>query len=195
MQTMENEILEYQRKNLPRDRYEHVLGVTDLAGKLAEKHGLDAARARLAGALHDTARCWSKARLLRYVRRYSVKVPELGFVVRHQPVLLHGYVGAHLARRQFGIKDREILSAVAKHSLGSDKMTRFEKCVYLADLLSPERNFYGADALRELMLKNLDQAFLQGIAVKIRYVVGRGEPLHPEVVRIWNRLTSGRAAS
>lgn len=192
---MENKILEYQRKNLPQDRYVHILGVTELAGRLAMSHGLDPLRARLAGALHDTARCWSKRRLLDYVRRYRLKIPFPEFTVRYQPVLLHSYVGADLGRRKFGITDKEVLSAVAKHSLGSEKMTRFEKCVYLADLLAPDRNFYGADALRKRMFKDLDEAFLQGVAVKIKYVVGRGEPLHPEVVRIWNHLTKGHTSA
>ncbi len=182
----EAKVLDFLKRTLTDERRRHVLGVVELAGKLAERFGLDSDRVRLAGALHDVARCWTQEELHRYTRKYRVRVPDLKFILKYQPILLHSYVGAHIARRRFKIKDREILSAIAKHSLGSIKMTAFEKCVYMADLLAPDRDFYGADRLRETVFKDLDLAFREGIAVKIRYVLGRNEPLHPEVIRIWN---------
>ncbi len=187
---MEKRILVHLKKTLTGERYDHVLGVMALAEKLARRHGLDAAKARLAGALHDVARCWSDQKLRLYAKSRRLRVPDLAFVLKHQPILLHSYVGADIARRKFKIKDREILSAVAKHSLGSVRMTDFERCVYMADLLAPDRDFYGAESLRKMVFNDLRAAFREGIAVKIRYVLKLGEPLHPEVVRIWNHEAS-----
>lgn len=187
---MERKILAYLKKELTGERYAHVLGVMGLAEKLALRHGLDAEKARLAGALHDVARCWSDDKLKLYAKSRRLRVPDIAFVLKHQPILLHSYVGADIARRKFKIRDREILSAVAKHSLGSVQMTNFEMCVYMADLLAPDRDFYGAESLRKMVFNDLRAAFREGIAVKIRYVLKLGEPLHPEVLRIWNHETS-----
>ncbi len=196
MPQLEKQILEYLEKNLPGNRYNHICGVVELADKLAKRHGLNARKARLAGALHDVARCWNAGKLRRYAKTHRLQAPDLKFLMKHQPNLLHAYVGADLARREFGVRDKDILSAVSKHSLGAMQMSRFDHCVYLADLLAPDRTFYGVDDLRKLAFKDMKAAFREGVAAKIRYVLKCNEPLHPEVIRIWNHVAgknSGRS--
>src|SRR5947208_1420350 len=115
---IDKQIFPFLKENLPEERWRHVQSVTEFAGELAGRHGLDRERARLAGALHDIARCWSLEKLVKYVQGRNLKVPEPEFTIRHKPILLHSYVGADLARSRFGVSDGEILSAIEKHSLG-----------------------------------------------------------------------------
>ena len=182
----ERVFLQFLRRTLPPERYKHVLGVARLAHELAQIHGEEPERARLAGLLHDTARCWSGRRLAEYVRRYRIKVPHTDFVRRHQPVIFHAYVGADLARRLFGVRDREILSAIAKHTMADERMTRLEKIVYLADHLSPDRVFTEAGPLRRLAREDLDAAFVEALRNKMIYAVMKDHPIHPHAARVWN---------
>jgi len=183
--------LRFLRRTLPAERYKHVLGVARLARDLAQIHGEDPERARLAGLLHDTARCWSGRKLGDYVRRYRVKVPHSDFVRRHQPVIFHAYVGADLARRVFGVRDREVLSAIAKHTMADDRMTRLEKIVFLADHLAPDRDFTEAERLRKLAREDLDAAFVEALRNKMIYAVLKNHPIHPHSARVWNRHRNG----
>jgi nicotinate-nucleotide adenylyltransferase len=184
---LEFQIFQFLRRTLTPERYRHVMGVTALAGELAGIHGVDPVRARLAGALHDVARCWDDDRLRRYAAQYRLKVLGIEFIRRHQPLILHGFVGADLARRLFGVRDKEVLSAVAKHTLAAEKMSRLEKVVYLADHLSPDRKFTGVDELRRLAREDLDRAFLESLRNKMIFILMKNQPLHPGAEKIWNR--------
>ena len=180
-------ILPYLRRNLTPKRLGHVMGVTDLAWKLAKMHGLDSESAELAGLLHDSAKCWTAKKLVAYVRRHGVSVPELEHTIRVQPQLLHAYAGSHFARTNFGVKDPKVLSAIARHTLGSVRMTRLDKCVYVADLAAPDRKFKAAEDLRKLARRDLDRAFIEAVRIKLNDLIRRGEFIHPEAIRVWNR--------
>jgi predicted HD superfamily hydrolase involved in NAD metabolism len=114
-------------------------------------------------------------------------VPGIEFIRKHQPLILHGFVGADLARRLFGVRDKEVLSAVAKHTLAAEKMSRLEKVVYLADHLSPDRKSTGVDDLRRLAREDLDRAFLESLRNKMIFILMKNQPLHPGAEKIWNR--------
>lgn len=186
----EQKVVSYIKKTLSPDRIEHVLRVIELSGKLAIRYKMDSHRARLAAALHDIARCWNDKKLIQYVKHRRLKVPHKDFICRVQPILLHGFVGSDLAQKLFHVRDRQILSAIAKHSIGSISMTPFEKLIYLADLLSPDRQFVELSQLRHLAFRDLDKAFLKGLRVKMIYLLQRNDLIHPNAVQIWNHYVS-----
>ncbi len=186
----EKSVLEYLRKYLTKERLGHTMAVAYLAEKLAQKHGLNPAHARLAGLLHDSAKCWSGRELIKYAKKKKIKAPDFDLLCRHRPKLLHAYVGSHIAQREFKIKNKPIVSAIAKHTFGSVHMSPFEKCLYLADLASPDRKFSEAKGLRSLAMKDLHEAFLEGLKIKLYYTVIKGQWIHPESVRVWNRWVS-----
>lgn len=183
---IEKKIVPYIRKHFSGQRLNHVLGTADLAERLAVRHRLNSNRARVAGLLHDLARGWSEKRLVRYVRRYCLKIPNRDLIVRYHPSLLHSVVSAHLAGNLFDIKDREIVSAVCKHTLGAVKMSRFEKLIYVADLIAPDRKFKCRKRLEELSFKDIDLAFKEALKIKMNYVIKTEQWLHPGSVRVWN---------
>lgn len=186
----EQKVVRHIKKNLSPARFNHVLGVIELSEKLALRHRMDSRRARLTAALHDIARCWNDKKLIHYAKQHRLKVPYKEFVCRFQPILLHSFVGSDLAGRLFHVQDHKILSAIAKHSMASVHMTPFDKLIYLADLLAPDRQFRRFLQLRHLAFHNLDQAFIEGLRIKMIYLLQKNSLIHPNAVRVWNHFIS-----
>ena len=184
----EARILFELRRRLSSGRYRHTLAVADLAERLARRHGVDPHEARLAGLLHDWAKELSGARLAAYVKRHRVRVPLVGFIKRHAPHLLHGYVSAHMVSRRLGVRNSRILAAIAHHTLGRLKMSPLEKVLYVADLASPDREFAEAGRVRSLARRDLESAFREAVKTKIHYVTSQDGVLHPLTVDLWNHV-------
>jgi nicotinate-nucleotide adenylyltransferase len=100
--------------------------------------------------------------------------------MRQHPDLTHSFLGAELARVEFGINDSEILNAIAYHTTGRKKMSRLEKLLYVADMIEPNREPYRVlNELRALARKNLDDAFFEGLHHKIEYTNKKKKHVHP----------------
>lgn len=104
------------------------------------------------------------------------------------PLLLHARVGAEVARRDFGIDDPEILSAIASHTVARPNMSLLDKCVYLADSIEPSRTFADRAALAALADADLDAAFFTSVQSSIRHLVGAGVPIAPETIEVYNQM-------
>lgn len=180
------EILARLKKTLGSARFAHTLAVARLANDLAERHGANPVQARLAGLLHDAGRRYSPAQLAAYVRRRRIAAPDREAILREAPILLHAYVSADLARREFKIHDSEILSAVSKHTLGADKMNLLDRLLYVADATSEDRTHPAAAKSREIASRDLNAAFRACVADKMRYALGQGMWLHPTTIKLWN---------
>jgi predicted HD superfamily hydrolase involved in NAD metabolism len=136
-------------------RYAHSVRVARCAELLAARHGADQRKARIAGMLHDLARLYSPEELLAQsqARGFEISARE-----REHPVLLHARLGAALARELFGIEDRDVLSAIEKHTTGADEMSPLDCIVYLADSLEPGRRFPERAELWNLAQRDLESA-------------------------------------
>ena len=68
-------------------------------------------------------------------------------------------------------------------------MTTFEKIIYLADMIEPNRSFPGVEKLRKLAMKDLDRAMLVTLERSVEYVEEGGNLLHPDSVHAleWQR--------
>jgi predicted HD superfamily hydrolase involved in NAD metabolism len=153
------------------DRYEHSLRVARCAATLAQRHGVDVRKARLAGMLHDLARLYTPGRLLSEceARGFSIEPFE-----RAHPVLLHARLGAAIARERFGVEDAEVLSAIEKHTTAAGDMSSLDCVVYLADSLEPARTFPERAAAWELALRDLLAAMREMLALKLRRQARKG---------------------
>jgi predicted HD superfamily hydrolase involved in NAD metabolism len=146
-------------------RYGHSVRVARCAELLAQRHGLDTRKARVAGLLHDLARLYSPERLLAESAARGIPIGESE---RRHPMLLHARLGAEIARERFGVEDAEVLSAIEKHTTGAATMTPLDCAVYLADSLEPERSFPERAALWQLALRDLGAATRETIALSAR---------------------------
>lgn len=151
-------------------RYEHCVRVARCADLLAQRHGVDPAKARLAGMLHDLARLYSAARLIDECERRGLPIDAFE---RRNPIVLHARLGAALAREGYGVDDPGVLSAIEKHTTAAATMSALDCVLYLADALEPGRSFEGRAALWALALHDLDAAMREAIVETVRYLRAR----------------------
>jgi nicotinate-nucleotide adenylyltransferase len=181
-------LLETLRRSLKPGRFEHTLNVAALAEQLAAKHGLDGQKARTAGLLHDLGRRFPPHELAAYARRRRLPAPRRAALIAREPMLLHAYASADIAKRELGVTDPEILSAVSKHTLGARKMSPLDKVVYVADACSADRTHPGVAATRRLALRDLDGALRRCVKDKLDHARAREAWIHPATLSLWNSL-------
>lgn len=124
------------KKVLSEKRYEHTLGVSFTSVCLAMKYGEDIDKARIAGLLHDCAKYLDDDNLISLCKKYDLGISESE---KKSPYLLHGKVGALIARKKFQIEDEDIINAITYHTTGRIGMSLLEKIVFIADYIEPQR--------------------------------------------------------
>lgn len=151
----------YQKKlkrELDADRYEHTVGVAYTAAALAMRYGANIQQAQVAGLLHDCAKCISNEKKIILCEKYNIKMTE---VELRNPFLLHAKLGVFLAMHQYGVTDKEIISAILNHTVGKPNMSLLDKIIFVADYIEPQRkkqpNLVG---IRELAFIDIDKALL-----------------------------------
>ena len=153
------------------NRYAHVVRVARCSETLARHHHVSTSKARVAGMLHDLARLYSESRLIEESRARALAVGEFE---RRNPIVLHAPLGAALAREHFDIEDPEVLSAIAKHTVGGASMAPLDCVLYLADGLEPGRDFPERSALWDLATRDLHAAMRETIRQSLRYLERKG---------------------
>ncbi|UNU23869.1 bis(5'-nucleosyl)-tetraphosphatase (symmetrical) YqeK [Microcoleus vaginatus] len=173
-------VLAWLSERVPAARIKHILGVEQTAGDLARHYGLDEAKARSAGLLHDLAKYFKPQLLLQMARAEGL---ELDSVLEAHPHLLHADASAIVARDEFGVVDGEILDAIANHTLGRPNMSQLSCTVFIADSIEPSRgNTAQLEALREASLQNLYAAVWQSSDYSLKYLVETRCYIHPRTV-------------
>src|SRR5829696_10016150 len=167
----------FARESLSENRYGHTVRVADTAESLARKHGLDPDRTRLAALLHDAARETEPKEFLRLANEWDLPVGE---PERQSPKLLHGPVAAELARRELGVEDEEVLSAIRAHTVGRAGMAPIAIALYVADNIEPDRDYPSVHRIRDLALKDLYEAAAESLQRVVAHNEGRGRPIHPD---------------
>lgn len=179
----EDKIKEYLKENLKETRYLHSLGVMDTAVSLAANYGADITKTRLAGLVHDCAKNMKSPDLVKLAKEngYSIDV-----MYEKSPQLLHGIVGAIIAKNIFGINDDEVLNAVIYHTTGREAMSLLEKIIYIADFIEPSRDFPGIDTIRGSALIDIDATLIKCFDESIKYVLSKGQLLHLSTINSRN---------
>lgn len=164
-------------------RFEHTLGVEYTAAALAMCHGCDIHSARVAGLLHDCAKCLSDERRLSICRKNNIPVHKLE---KMNPFLLHAKVGAYLAEKRYHISDPDILNAIRSHTTGRPNMSPLEKIVFIADYIEPGRKSAPNLAeIRMLAFQNIDKALLKILEDTLNYLKGSAGDIDPMTEETW----------
>ena len=175
-----DEIKNKLQKVLSSKRYEHTLGVEYTCCALAMRYQEDLEKARIAGLLHDCAKYLTGNELLEECKKADLPVSreEEAF-----PELLHAKAGAEFAKKQYGIEDSDILSAITWHTTGRPDMSLLEKIVYIADYIEPNRNQAPRlKELRELAFSDLDLCLTEILSGTISYLKERGGVMDPMTI-------------
>ncbi len=173
-------------KELPAKRFRHTLAVSETAVKLARRYGVDEQKAAIAGLLHDSGRQIP-------TRDFIAKAAELGIgldeIEKHQPILIHAKLGVYYAQHEFGVTDLDILSSIRRHTTGAAHMSPLDMIIYLADLVEPNRDFPGVDAMRAEVEKGLENGMRKAYIHTMSYLLDQGLLIHPDCLAGYNELT------
>ncbi|MBN2057932.1 MAG: bis(5'-nucleosyl)-tetraphosphatase (symmetrical) YqeK [Candidatus Saganbacteria bacterium] len=178
-----NKIIERLAEELDKERFDHSLRVEQTALKLAKRYGVAARQVSLAALLHDCARRYDRPGLLRQARKHGIVVDA---VSRAEPKLLHAELSAILAKKEFGIRDKRVLNAIRRHTIGAPAMSRLEQVIYLADHLEEGRQFRGVNDLRRLVKKDLNKAMVGSTTNMLEFLLKQGLPIHPGTIATRN---------
>ncbi len=178
------EIKEKLQECLSYERYIHSLGTMEKAMELAERFGLDVEKAKVAGLLHDCAKCLSNEELQSF--EYSFDESEkLSCKTWHAPA------GEIVAKRDFGVTDEEILSSIRWHTIGKKNMSDFEKVVFLADKIEVRtREAEFREKIEKVLNKtnSLDEAMLKSFKITIKSLLKRKLPICFQTIEVYNDL-------
>ena len=175
---------------LSENRYIHSLSVAKKAKELAEIYNEDADEAYLAGLLHDYAKELSGEEMLKEAERFNLNVDE---IEKRVPALLHGRVGAAIAKEKYNINER-IYNAIAFHTLTDKNMDTLAKIIYVADKIEDNRESttYNIDKEREIAKTNLDDAMLLITEAHIESQLKRQRLVHPRSMETRNHILMNR---
>jgi predicted HD superfamily hydrolase involved in NAD metabolism len=170
-------------------RFEHTVGVEYTAAALAMRYGCDIQKAQTAGLLHDCAKCLSDDKRLSICKKNHIPVTELE---GRNPFLLHAKVGSYLAREKYGIKDRDILTAIQSHTTGRKNMSLLEKIVFVADYIEPGRKHApNLSEIRKLAFLDLDKAMLRILEDTLSYLKNSNGDIDPMTEETWRYYYGG----
>lgn len=181
----EEAIVEMLRGVMSGPKLTHSLAVRDECGVLAVRYGADPLKARLAGLVHDCARDLQDRELLDAARRYGID-PD-GWRTNDYS-LLHAPIAAFLARDLFGIRDTDILHAIAVHTTGCVGMRKLDLILLVADYIEPNRRFPGVDGIRRAAKHSLELAALKGFASTMTHLLQSDRMIHPRTLEARNDL-------
>lgn len=188
----ENEMIEKLKSTQKERRFNHTMGVVSEAVRLAPLFGVDKEKARVTALLHDCAKNLNEANnedFFMLCSRYGVTLDECA---KCEQALVHAYLGAAVAYKDYGIEDHEVLEAIYYHTTGRANMTPLEKLIYIADMTEPGRTIEQADEIRRLVEFNIDEALIYAIGCSIKHVIRKGALIHPDSVHALNYLISHR---
>jgi nicotinate-nucleotide adenylyltransferase len=166
-------------------RFKHTQGVAGEAQRLAKRYGCDENKAYLAGLLHDCAKCFTPEKQLELCGKYGVPLDN---ILKAQPQLTHSFLGAEMAKSDFGVADNDVINAIRYHTTGRAGMSLLEKIVYIADCIEPYRDpWSGLEEIREYAYKDIDEAMICALKHSIEY--NKGKIIHPLSIEALNFFT------
>lgn len=176
---------ELAQSTLSAGRYRHTLCVRDAAVALAEKYGADTKKAELAALLHDIAKEMDKTELLRIISTDDIIANNCQ---KRPKVVWHAVAAAVIAKRDLGVNDDEIINAIASHTTGRKGMTRLDKIIYMADMISADRNYPELQALRETTWQSLDKGTAEGLYQSLLFIKQKGKAIDELTVAAYDEL-------
>ena len=182
------DVHEWLKAHLKPNRYLHSCKVAEMAAALSDIYDVNVETAVRAGILHDAGKGFSGPELISFCQTHKIKVPFFEDICQMEPQLLHSYASRWLAKNQFGIHDKEILDAIAEHTLGSLHMSTLSKMLFVADISSKDRKYKDAFVIRTLALQDLDKALRYAANRKLLFTIDCQKWLCPLGIDLWNHL-------
>lgn len=190
-------VKKYLKKHLTKERYQHTLGVAYTAMSMAMRYNPDTSnddfvkKAEIAGMLHDCAKNMDNDKKIKICKEHSI--PYSTFEENH-PYLLHGKVGAYIAKDKFGVYDEDILKAITWHTTGRPNMSLLEKIIFIADYIEPSRKpIPELNVIRRLAFEDIDKAMEKILGNTLRFLEEKHNPIDNMTRATYNSYKHVRA--
>jgi nicotinate-nucleotide adenylyltransferase len=154
---IENEV----RETISVTRFLHSRNTALLAQDLCRRFGLDPMAGYLAGIAHDFCKQLDPKQMLKLAKTDGMDISALE---KDRPNLLHGRAAAVLLRERFSVHNKDILEAVAVHTMGSENMGLLAKVIFIADKTEVSRNI--DPALRKMCYEESLDSILYAVLKK-----------------------------
>lgn len=174
---------EYLKNNLSKKRYNHSVNVANAAVKLAERFGGNKDKAYTAGLLHDIAKEMPSDEQLELVMESSLDVSE---IETKTAALFHAIAGAELVQSMFDIHDPEIINAIRYHTVACKDMSKLAQIIYLADLISDDRNYKDVKRMRKYSEQSLEKGMLEALKFSLVDSVNKGNTIPQSTLEAYN---------
>lgn len=179
------EFIQIIRERLSEKRYRHSRCVARAARELAEQYGADAGRAYTAGLLHDIMKEAPGQEQLQTIALAGIILTD---VERANPKLWHAIAGYAWCRDRLNVTDEGILLAIRYHTTGRAGMSLLEKCVFIADFISDDRDYSGVEEIRAQARRGLEEVLLAGLRFTLEELAHKGQAIHPDSLAAYNQI-------
>lgn len=188
----EEDLSAWVREKVGPNRFRHIQGVVETAGRLARRFGEDPRRARWAGWFHDAAKEMNKEKLAELIRESPYTLDPIEQTL---PALWHPYAGAWLAERDFGVRDRGVLEAVLRHTLGHPQMSLLAQILFVADYIEPSRTHKGVEEVRRAAQESLTRAVVLKAQQVLAFLREKNVRVHPRLSETLQSFSEKAAAT
>lgn len=172
-------------KRVTPKRLRHIEGVSETAERLAKIYGVDVAKARLAGLLHDWDKGYDDEGIRARAREVGFDVDPL--VSRYMARTLHGETASRALAQEFPEIPADVIQAVDRHVTAVVGMEPLDMLVYVADAIEPNRPFDDVEHIRQQVgTADLEDLFFMSLAYWIERIIAKQCPMHPSTVATWN---------
>ena len=170
-----SEMIKKLKPRITEKRFIHSIGVEYTAASMAFVYGASVEKARIAGILHDNAKCIPTDEKLRKAGKFGLPISKSE---RKSPDLLHGKLGAYYARTKFDVTDEEILSAITWHTTGHPCMTLLDKIIFVADYIEPNRKMIKElPEIRHEAMTDIDKAVMHILKNTLGYLETKNDSI------------------
>ena len=181
------EMTEYLRSNLSSKRFKHSLNVADAAKKLAFINGADPGKAYLSGPLHDICKEFPSDEQFALVKRSGFDVQEVEI---NAPKTHHAIAGAVFVREKYGITDPDILSPIRWHTVGKGGMNIYEQILYMADIISDDRDYDDFERIRDITYSDLRRGLYEAFKWMIQENLSKSRVIPQSTFDAYNEYTT-----
>ncbi len=173
----------FLEQQLSPKRFRHSCNVARAARQLAQKYGADVEKAYFAGLMHDVCKemLFVDQKALMLAGDFAPDEAEL-----QSKKVWHGIAGAYYLQSEFGINDMDILNAVRFHTVGRANMSLLEEIIYIADMISDDRDYKGVGKMRKLAFENLQDAMFEAIRDSAVAILKKGVMLPQYTIAAYN---------
>ena len=189
LQSVISRVEEAARETLNTVRFLHSRNTALLARDLCVRFGLDPQAGYLAGIAHDLGKQLDVRQTLKLAKSDGMEISALE---KEKPNLLHGRAAAVLLSERFGVNNKDILEAVAFHTMGIENMCSLSKVIYIADKTEVSRNI--DPALRKMCYEDsLDSIFFAVLKKTVSKLRSRELDLSSDTLKLLEKMMEGNS--